>query len=108
MHVALWRRSHTLVAVAAVAALCLPTVAPAQAQPQNCPVKYDQLVQVLRQSVKASGGPDNGGMPVNEWAAVTDRLGNVCAVAYSGAKATDQWLGSRPIAVEKAKCFLSF
>jgi uncharacterized protein GlcG (DUF336 family) len=47
-------------------------------------------------------------MPVNEWAAVTDRLGNVCAVAYSGPKATDQWLGSRAIAVEKANTVVSF
>ncbi|HLH91993.1 MAG TPA: heme-binding protein [Xanthobacteraceae bacterium] len=80
----------------------------AQTAPPNCPVDHDQLVQALKQNVHASGGPDNGGMPVNEWAAVVDRFGNVCAVAFSGAKATDQWLGSRAIAIEKANTVVSF
>lgn len=39
------------------------------------------------------------------WAAVVDRLGNVCGVAFSGSKVTDKWLGSRAIAVEKAVSF---
>jgi uncharacterized protein GlcG (DUF336 family) len=99
---------QTLAAVAACAALCAPLAAHAQTAPQDCPANHDQLVQALKQSVKASGGPDNGGMPVNEWAAVTDRLGNVCAVAFSGQKATDQWLGSRAIAVAKANTVVSF
>ncbi|HEY7298383.1 MAG TPA: heme-binding protein [Xanthobacteraceae bacterium] len=90
-----------------IAALSVPALAQAQ-QPQNCPVSHDQLVQALKQNVKASGGPDNGGMPVNEWAAVVDRLGNVCAIAFSGSNATDQWLGSRAIAVEKANTVVSF
>jgi uncharacterized protein GlcG (DUF336 family) len=70
--------------------------------PTQCPVTYQQLEQALRESVHASGGPNNGGLPVNEWAAVVNRAGQVCAVARSGAKAGDQWLGSRAIAVEKA------
>jgi uncharacterized protein GlcG (DUF336 family) len=89
-----------------------PPQPPAAQQPptQNpaCPVNHDQLVQALKQSVHASGGPENGGFPVNEWAAAVDRLGNVCAVAFSGAKPTDQWLGSRAIAVEKANTVVSF
>lgn len=90
-----------------VVAGLFPMCAHAQ-QAQNCPVGHDQLVQALKQSVKASGGPDNGGMPVNEWAAAVDRLGDVCAVAFSGNKPTDQWLGSRAIAVEKANTAVSF
>jgi uncharacterized protein GlcG (DUF336 family) len=70
--------------------------------PTRCPVTYQQLERALRESVHASGGPTNGGLPVNEWAAVVNRAGQVCAVARSGAKAGDQWLGSRAIAVEKA------
>src|SRR6185437_4888699 len=70
--------------------------------PTHCPVTYQQLERALRESVHASGGPENGGLPVNEWAAVVNRAGQVCAVARSGAKAGDQWLGSRSIAVEKA------
>ena len=81
---------------------------PAQAQKTQCPVKHGKLVQMLKQSVKASGGPANGGLPVNEWAAVVNRHGVVCAVAYSGNKPTDQWLGSRAIAVEKANTVNAF
>ena len=36
----------------------------------QCPVTYDQLVQALKGSVKASGGPGNGGFETHEWAAV--------------------------------------
>jgi uncharacterized protein GlcG (DUF336 family) len=71
-------------------------------------VTYQQLERALRESVHASGGPENGGLPVNEWAAVVDRSGAVCAIARSGAKAGDQWLGSRAIAVEKAGTANSF
>lgn len=78
------------------------------ANPTHCPVTYQQLEHALRDSVHASGGPSNGGLPVNEWAAVVNRAGEVCAVARSGAKATDQWLGSRAIAVEKAETANSF
>ena len=67
-----------------------------------CPVNHDQLVTALKQSVKPSGGPSNGGLDTNEWAAVVNRDGAVCAVAFSGSKPDDQWPGSRAIAVEKA------
>lgn len=76
--------------------------------PTQCPVTYQQLQRALRESVHASGGPQNGGLPVNEWAAVVDRAGAVCAIARSGAKAGDQWLGSRAIAAEKANTANAF
>lgn len=88
-----------------MALACMALVLSGQAMaesPTHCPVTYQQLEQALRQSVHASGGPQNGGLPVNEWAAVVDRAGTVCAVARSGVKAQDQWLGSHAIAVEKA------
>jgi uncharacterized protein GlcG (DUF336 family) len=69
---------------------------------QDCPASHEQLVKALQESVKPSGGPGNGGLDNNEWAAVVDREGTVCAVAFSGKKAVDQWPGSRAIAVEKA------
>ena len=59
-------------------------------------------MQALKASVKASGGPGNGGLENHEWAAVVARDGTVCAVAFSGAAADDQWPGSRLIAAEKA------
>lgn len=68
----------------------------------TCPTSYDQLVAALRVSVKPSGGPGNGGFDNHEWAAAVSRDGVVCAVAFSGAVADDQWLGSRLIAAEKA------
>jgi uncharacterized protein GlcG (DUF336 family) len=67
-----------------------------------CPVQHDQLADALKKSVKPSGGPSNGGLDNNEWAAVVNRDGVICAVAFSGAKADDQWPGSRLIAAEKA------
>jgi uncharacterized protein GlcG (DUF336 family) len=83
--------------------------APALAQaPAKCPVQYDQLVQVLKRSVKASGGPSNGGLDDNEWAAVVDRNGAVCAIAFTGGKPGDQRVGGRAIAVQKANAANSF
>ncbi len=77
-------------------------------QTANCPAPHAKLVDALRQSVKASGGPSNGGFDNNEWAVVVGRDGKVCAVAYSGQKWDDQWIGSRAIAAEKANTANSF
>ena len=89
--------------VATLAGVALAAAGQAAATtPTRCPVTYQQLERALHESVHASGGPTNGGLPVNEWAAVVNRAGQVCAVARSGSKAGDQWLGSRAIAVEKA------
>ena len=52
--------------------------------------------------MKPGGGPSNGGLDNNEWAAVVTRDGTICALTFSGEKATDQWPGSRAIAAEKA------
>lgn len=76
--------------------------APVAAQAADCPVSHDKLQAALRGSVKASGGPSNGGLDNHEWAAVVDRTGMVCAVAFSGGAPGDQWPGSRAIAAEKA------
>ncbi|HWK65053.1 MAG TPA: heme-binding protein [Rhizobiaceae bacterium] len=67
-----------------------------------CPVLHDKLLETLRSSVKASGGPANGGFDTNEWAAVVDRTGFVCAVAFSGPKVDAQWPSSRLVAAGKA------
>ena len=72
------------------------------ARAENCPVDHDELVRALKAAVKPSGGPSNGGLDNNEWAAVVTRDGTVCAVAFSGQHPGDQWPASRPIAVEKA------
>jgi uncharacterized protein GlcG (DUF336 family) len=75
---------------------------------QNCPVQHDQLVRALKQSVKASGGPSNGGFDNHMWAGIVTRDGTVCAVAFSGDKADDQWPGSRGISMQKANTANAF
>jgi uncharacterized protein GlcG (DUF336 family) len=67
-----------------------------------CPVQHDQLASALKASVRPSSGPANGGFETNEWAAVVARDGSVCAVAFSGPTADEQWPGSRLVAAEKA------
>ncbi|MCK1274766.1 heme-binding protein [Bradyrhizobium sp. 61] len=95
----------------AAAASSLPITSLAQDQPHpelSCPIDHDQLADTLRKNVKPGGGPSNGGFDNNEWAAVVNRQGIVCAVAYSGGKVDDQWLGSRAIAAEKANTANAF
>jgi len=74
----------------------------------DCPVDHARLLNSLRASVKASGGPANGGFENHQWASVVARDGTVCAVAFSGEKPDDQWPGSRLIAIEKANTANAF
>jgi len=76
--------------------LSIPAVA------ADCPASHDELAQALQTSVEPSGGPSNGGLDNNEWAAIVARDGTVCAVAFSGDTPDAQWPGSRGIAAEKA------
>src|SRR4051812_25185399 len=39
----------------------------------DCPVDHAKLAQALRASVKASGGPSNGGFDNHEWASIVPR-----------------------------------
>ena len=80
----------------------LPALLVAAAQAAVCPADHDKLEKALKASVKPSGGPTNGGLDNNEWAALVIRDGAACAVAFSGGKPDDQWLGSRAIPAEKA------
>jgi hypothetical protein len=82
--------------------LTLAIAGPQSAAAANCPADHDRLEKALKASVKPSGGPSNGGLDNNEWAALVTRDGVVCAVAFSGTKPGDQWPGSRTIAAEKA------
>ena len=51
---------------------------------------------------KAVGVTGNGGLGNNMWGTIVDNSGIVCAVAFSGANFTSQWLGSRVISAQKA------
>ena len=57
------------------------------------------LQTALAGVVKAGG---NGGLGFNMWATLVGNDGAVCAVAFSGASYTDQWLASRIISAQKA------
>src|ERR1051325_9302769 len=85
-----------------LAAISITVLSISIAAAQNCPASYDQLTKALKESVKPSGGPGNGGFDNNEWAAIVGRDGTVCAMTFSGSKPDDQWPGSRAIAAEKA------
>jgi uncharacterized protein GlcG (DUF336 family) len=74
----------------------------------DCPVDQAKLTQALRANVKPSGGPPNGGFENHEWASIVARDGTVCAIVFSGGSATDQWPGSRVIAMQKASTANSF
>ena len=69
--------------------------------PGNCGSlpTWQQLKSALVSAVNAGG---NGGLGFNMWGAIVDNSGIVCAVAFSGADFTAQWLGSRMIAAQKA------
>ena len=66
------------------------------------PIDHPTLVKALRDAIKPTGGPSNGGLDNHMWAAVVDRMGVVRAICYSGSDIGDQWPGSRAIAIEKA------
>ena len=54
------------------------------------------------QSVVRQGPGKNGGLGNQEWAAIVNRDGIVCAIVFSGNSRGDQWPGSRVIAASKA------
>jgi uncharacterized protein GlcG (DUF336 family) len=57
-----------------------------------------RLQMALDDAVKQN----NGGLGNNMWGTLVANDGTVCAVAFSGQKYTDQWLGSRAISAQKA------
>jgi uncharacterized protein GlcG (DUF336 family) len=85
-----------------LALLAFSLAVPNAARAADCPVGHEQLASALKASVKASGGPSNGGFDTHQWVSVVTRDGTVCAVAYSGTKPDDQWPGSRVVAMAKA------
>ena len=85
-----------------VAFMAAMVAAPGQAAAADCPVGHEQLASALKASVKASGGPSNGGFDTHQWVSVVARDGTVCAVAFSGNKPDEQWPGSRVVAMAKA------
>jgi uncharacterized protein GlcG (DUF336 family) len=104
-----WRRTLPSIENASVFAglitlLALPAAASAAPKPTpGCGALPDhaKLVSALQAVVK-EGKDANTGMGNQEWAALVNRDGIVCAVAFSGPDRGAEWPGSRIIAAEKA------
>lgn len=62
----------------------------------------------LKNALKESRAASNGGFNLDMWGTVVNRSGEVCAVAFSGADAGDQWPGSRVISAQKANTANAF
>jgi hypothetical protein len=62
------------------------------------------LRSALTSSLTAGGssGGANGGLGFNMWGTIVDESGIVCAVAFTGANSSYQWLASRVISAQKA------
>jgi len=63
--------------------------------------EYNKLKTALISAVKEGKGA-NGGLGNQEWGAVVNRDGIVCAVVFTGPNRGAEWPGSRLIAAEKA------
>lgn len=87
---------------AAAFSLALSLPAHGQSSP-DCSALPDagRLRNVLQEVVR-QGSSKNGGMGNQEWAAIVNRDGVVCAIVFSGTNRGDQWPGSRLIAASKA------
>src|SRR6185437_7825371 len=96
------RRPGMLLVAGLLLGLLLDCAAFAQAKPDCSALPdHNRLRTVLQAAVKG-GAEANGGMGNQEWAAVVNRDGIVCAVLFSGPDRSVEWPGSRLIAAEKA------
>lgn len=94
-------RTGTLVlSLLSMMMLCLPSLG--QAKPDCSELPDAARLKSVLQGVVREGGAKNGGMGNQEWAAIVNRDGIVCAVVFSGTTRSDQWPGSRVIAASKA------
>ncbi|HLI84170.1 MAG TPA: heme-binding protein [Bryobacteraceae bacterium] len=62
----------------------------------------------LKATISKATAIETSGLNNQMWAAIVDRNGVVCAVAFSGANRGAQWLGSRVIAAQKANTANAF
>jgi len=69
-----------------------------QGQSLDCPITH----QALQKALISAASADETGLDNDYWAAVVNREGTVCAVAFSGEERDAQWLLSRQIAAAKA------
>src|SRR5579862_7145709 len=79
---------------------CLPASAQETA---NCSALPDaSRLKSVAQRILREGASKNGWLGNQEWTALVNCDGTVCAIIFSGADRGDQWPGSRVIAASKA------
>lgn len=95
--------------VAAVVVSCFADSSTRAQGAQDCSKlpDFNTLKSALTAVVKEGSGA-NGGLANQEWAAVVNRDGVVCAIAFSGPNRATQWPGSRVIAAVKASTANAF
>ena len=95
-------RIHVSRLAIVLSAVCLSLSVAAQTTPDCSALPDAGRLRSVVQSVVKEGASKNSGMGNQEWAAVVNRDGIVCAIVFSGTTRSDQWPGSRVIAAEKA------
>jgi uncharacterized protein GlcG (DUF336 family) len=69
----------------------------------NCAALPDAgRLKSVAQNIVRGGPSKNGGLGNQEWAAIVNRDGTVCAIIFTGTTRGDQWPESRVIAASKA------
>ncbi|HEX5236159.1 MAG TPA: heme-binding protein [Silvibacterium sp.] len=91
---------NQLVAIAVLLTAALPCLA--QAKPDCSGLPEAARLRSVVQDVVRGGSAKNGGLGNQEWAAVVNRDGVVCAIVFTGNTRADEWPGSRVISAEKA------
>jgi len=94
------QRATTMMVLLIAVSATLPLIA--QSKPDCSALPDAGRLRSIVQSVVKEGASKNGGLGNQEWAAVVNRDGVVCAIVFSGTTRSDQWPGSRVIAAEKA------
>jgi uncharacterized protein GlcG (DUF336 family) len=92
----------TLVAVSGLLAVVAFTQAQAKPRAACAGLPDQPKLRAALQAVMKLGKEKTTGLGNPRWAAVVNRDGLVCSVAFSGESRADQWPGSRAIAAEKA------
>ena len=91
---------HRLISSACIGAALSLLAAPAFADCSSLP-NQAALKAAVTAAITPAGGA-NGGLGFNSWATIVSNEGVVCAVAFSGANNTSEFLGSRVNSAQKA------
>jgi uncharacterized protein GlcG (DUF336 family) len=94
------RRCTPLLYIPMLVVFCITSEA--QNKPDCSGLPDAARLKTVVQGVVREGAAKNGGLGNQEWAAVVNRDGIVCAIVFSGTTRSDEWPGSRVIAASKA------